>query len=151
MRISLSTALLLGLLLALSAGNVFASEAATDLRFDEMLRRPAGPRGVEFSAKLMAAEGQQVRIAGFMVHEDQAKPGRFLLAPVPLEQSDDESSDLPVSVVTVLLDPAQAQRIVHAAHGPITLEGRLEVGRREAADGSVSWLRLQLAPDALAP
>ena len=124
----------------------------TDLRFDEIVRQPIGARGIEFSDKLLAAQGQSVRISGYMVHQEAAEPGRFLLAPRPImlsEHADGLASDLPINTITVMLDPSQAQRVVVPINGPVTLSGLLQVGRNEAADGSVSWLRLQLAPDAL--
>ena len=52
--------------------------------------------------------------------------------------------------MTVLLDASQRERIVAHAPGLVTLTGRLELGRAEAADGRVSWVRLHLPPQALA-
>ncbi len=131
-----------------------ADASFIELKFDELVRQPIGPRGIEFSSKLLSAQGQAVRMAGYMVHQDAAEPGRFLLAPRPVmlsEEADGLASDLPITTVLVLLDPSQAGRIVTPVNGPLTLTGLLRVGRLELADGSVSWLRLQLAPDALQP
>jgi len=141
------------LLLALLAGTAQAADTI-ELKFDELVRQPIGSRGIEFSDKLLAAQGQRVRMAGYMVHQEAAEPGRFRLAPRPImlsEEADGLASDLPITIVLVMLDPSQAQRIVTPVNGPIQLTGLLHVGRSEAADGSVSWLRLQLAPDALQP
>ncbi len=124
------------------------------LRFADFFTQPIGPRGVEPSAKLLATSGQTVQLSGFMVQQEQPSAGRFLFAPRPVslsEHADGDADDLPVSTVTVLLPPAQRDRaLVHQA-GPITLTGRLDWGRQEGEGGRVSWLRLQLAPDALAP
>ncbi|MBV8503900.1 MAG: hypothetical protein JO006_19540 [Paucibacter sp.] len=147
MRRALPAVFFLASLLALPAGAVRAD--TVELRFDELIRKPVGPRGLEFSDKLLGAQGRQVRIAGYMVREETPRAGSFRLAPQPVGEDDDESSDLPASTFTVLLDPAQSQRFVLNPKGLITIEGRLEVGRQEAPDGRVSWLRLQLAPDAL--
>ncbi len=141
------------LVLALLAGQARSADVV-ELKFDELVRQPIGARGIEFSDKLLHAQGRRVRIAGFMVHQEAAEPGRFLLSPTPVmlsEQADGLASDLPITTFTVLLDPSQAQRIVMPVNGPIALTGVLQIGRNEAADGSVSWLRLQLAPDALQP
>ena len=66
------------------------------------------------------------------------------------EHADGDADDLPPTAVMVLLDASQRDRIVAHAPGAVTLTGRLEVGRAEAADGRVSWVRLYLPPQALA-
>ena len=48
----------------------------------------------------------------------------------------------------VLLDPAQNQMSVPHVPGLVRVSGVLGVGRHEAADGRVSWVRLQLSPEA---
>ena len=141
------------LVLALSMSAAHAAEPV-ELKFDELVHQPVGPRGIEFSDKVLAARGQLVRIAGYMVRQEVAEAGRFLLAPQPValsEHADGPANDLPITTFTVLLAPSQAQRIVAPVAGRIELVGRLQMGRSEAVDGSVSWLRLQLAPDALLP
>jgi hypothetical protein len=89
-----------------------------------------------------------------MVAREQPLAGRFLLTPRPVrlsEHADGEADDLPPATVTVLLDPSQGQRLVSQRTGPIALTGHMQVGRHEEADGRVSWFRLQLDADALAP
>jgi hypothetical protein len=142
------------LLLALCAGAAFAqAEAPIELPFSAFFRQPVGPRGLEFSDALRAADGRPVRLVGYVVVDEHAEPGRFLLAPRPLrrsEHADGPADDLPPSTVTVLLDASQRTRIVAAPPGPVALTGTLSVGREEDAEGRVSWLRLHLAPQALA-
>ena len=136
-----------------AAADPAAGDAPLPLDFHRVFRMPVGPHGLEFSEALQAADGRQVRLVGFMVNREQPVPGRFQLASRPVrlsEQADGEADDLPPQTVTVLLDAAQRDRVVAFRPGPLALTGRLSVGRAEEAAGRVSWLRLQLAPDALA-
>ena len=48
----------------------------------------------------------------------------------------------------VYLDPRQQAWVVPHVRGLIAVSGTLSVGRREEGDGRVSWVRLQLDPDA---
>lgn len=129
-----------------------ADEPPIELAFGEFFVQPIGPRGLEPTARLRAAQGREVRLVGFMVQREHAQPGRFLLAPRPIamaEHADGEADDLPAATVTVLLPEAQrAGRVAHRA-GPVALTGRLDYGPAEDESGRVSWLRLRLTPDAL--
>lgn len=127
------------------------TRASTELRFRDFFRTPIGPQGVEFSDTLKKAHGTQVRLTGYMVQQEQATPGRFLLTPRPVqmaEQADGEADDLPAATVTVYLDPSQQDWAVPHVHGLIEVSGQLLVGRHESPDGRIAWVRLQLAPDA---
>ena len=62
-----------------------------------------------------------------------------------------QADDLPAATVTVVLPEAQRERLVAHQPCPIALTGRLEFGPAEDESGRVSWLRLHLTPDALAP
>lgn len=129
------------------------AERPVELNFSDFFAQPIGPRGLEPSAQLLAARDREVRLVGFMVQREHAQPGRFLLAPRPVsmaEHADGEADDLPASAVTVLLPDAQRDRIVAHQHGPVALTGRLEYGPAEDETGRVSWLRLRLAPEAMA-
>jgi hypothetical protein len=157
------TATALSLALAV-ASTLFAAQAPAqepvpsqappikELRFQDFLRKPMGVKGVELSEALQQANGQEVRIVGYMVQQEVASPGRFLLTPQPVQMSqhaDGEADDLPANAVLVVLDPSQQDWSVAHARGLIAVQGRLRVGRQEATDGRVSWIRLHLAPDAL--
>lgn len=127
--------------------------APVELRFTDFFVQPIGPRGLEPSARLLAAHGQTVQLTGFMVRREQPQAGSFLLTPVPItmaEHADGEADDLPPSAVTVVLATGQRDRLVAFRPGPMTLTGRLEFGAAEDATGRVSWVRLHLAPAALA-
>ncbi|NCT82920.1 MAG: hypothetical protein GXC94_07240 [Comamonadaceae bacterium] len=142
-------------LLALTglAATAHAGEAPLALGFGDFFVQPAGPRGLQPTPRLLAASGREVRLVGFMVQREQAQPGRFLLTPRPVsmaEHADGEADDLPAATVTVLLPEGQRDRVVAHRAGPLALSGRLEYGPAEDETGRVSWLRLHLAPDALA-
>jgi hypothetical protein len=153
--------LLVGMLLPLAACSFPALgsagpdpiETPVELPFDAFFARPIGPRGLEPSQRLQAANGHRVHLRGYMVAREQAMPGSFLLTPRPArlsEHADGDADDLPPATVTVLLHPSQRERIVAAQAGLLALTGRFQLGRAEDADGRVSWFRLQLEPDALA-
>ncbi|MBO9685820.1 MAG: hypothetical protein J7598_04345 [Mitsuaria chitosanitabida] len=129
-----------------------AAAAALDLKFSQFFKTPIGPAGLALSDALRGADGRQVRLVGYMVAQEDAKPGRFWFTPRPVrmsEHADGEADDLPASTVTVLLDPAQKERLVAHRDGLVVLTGTLSVGRFEDETGRVSWVRLQLAPGAL--
>lgn len=138
---------------ALSLLPLVAPAAPVELSFSDFFVQPIGPRGLEPTAKLKAAAGQEVRLVGFMVQREQAQAGRFLFTPRPVamaEHADGEADDLPASTVTVLLPESQRDRVVAHQPGPLALTGRLEFGPAEDETGRVSWIRLQLPPQALA-
>jgi hypothetical protein len=133
-------------------GNGPVTDSIADLDFASFYRRPVGPAGLQFSDRLRALDGRQVRLVGHMVVQEAAVPGRFLLSPVPMrlsEHADGDAVDLPPSTVTVMLDPTHADRRIHPLPGALALIGRLDLGRQEGPDGKVSWIRLHLAPEAL--
>lgn len=126
--------------------------APMELKFSQFFKSPIGPAGLELSEALRGADGRAVRLVGYMVAQEQAKPGRFWLTPRPVrmsEHADGEADDLPAATVTVLLDPAQRERLVAHRDGLVVLTGTLSVGRVEDETGRVSWIRLQLPPGAL--
>ena len=132
---------------------VARADAPLELAFTDFFVQPIGPRGLVPTARLLAAQGREVRLVGFMVQREQAQPGRFLLTPRPVamaEHADGEADDLPAATVTVLLPEAQRAGVVAHQAGPLALTGRLEYGPAEDETGRVSWLRLRIAPQALA-
>jgi hypothetical protein len=147
-------------LLAVATAGVQAQSSSTPpsndaqrIAFADFYRQPIGARGLETSDTLRRAEGRLVTLTGYIVAQEEPSAGRFLLTPRPVrmsEHADGDADDLPPSTVTVLLDASQRERIVAHSTGPVTLTGRLELGRAEAADGRVSWVRLHLPPQALA-
>jgi hypothetical protein len=121
-----------------------------ELRFSDFFQMPIGPRGMAMSEALRQADGSSVRLVGYMVQQEIAQPGRFMLTPRPVQMSehaDGEADDLPAATVMVYLAPSQQGWKLAHAHGLLELRGTLSVGRFEEADGRVSWVRLQLAPE----
>lgn len=144
---------LIGAACLLTSPRARAADAPLALGFGDFFVQPLGPRGLQPTAKLLAANGQEVRIVGFMVQRELPQAGQFFLTPRPVsmaEHADGEADDLPASTVTVVLPEAQRGRFVAHQAGPIALAGRLAWGPAEDATGRVSWIRLHLAPDALA-
>ena len=137
---------------ATTSTSAVPAAASMDLKFAQFFKTPIGPAGLELSDALRGADGRQVRMVGYMVAQEDAKPGRFWFTPRPVrmsEHADGEADDLPAATVTVLLDPAQKERLVAHRAGLVVLTGTLSVGRVEDESGRVSWVRLQLPAGAL--
>lgn len=123
-----------------------------DLSFKEFFKLPAGPRGLEPTAKLTGLDGKRVRIAGYIVKQEQPSAGRFILAPMPVtlaEVADGPADDLPAAVLFVHLDAADSNHVVRFQTRPVILTGVLEIGAREEPNGRVSGVRLRLDPQAM--
>lgn len=122
------------------------------LSFKDFFKFPVSARGLEISPQLQQADGKPVRLIGYMVkQENGSQPGQFLLTPRPVQMSehaDGDADDLPPATVLVKLAPEQSTWLVPHARGLIELQGTLSVGRQEAADGRVTWVQLQLNPEA---
>jgi hypothetical protein len=122
------------------------------LRFQDFFKFPVGPRGLELNPALQQNSGKQVLLNGYMVQqENSSKPGQFFLTSRPVqmsEHSDGDADDLPPATVLVKLAPEQADWAIPHTRGLIQLQGMLTVGRQEASDGRVTWVQMQLSPDA---
>lgn len=122
------------------------------LRFSDFFKFPVGPRGLEINPALRQAAGTQVLLTGYMVQQENgSKPGQFFFTPRPVQMSehaDGDADDLPPATVLVTLSPEQSEWLVPHTRGLIQLQGRLSVGRQEASDGRVTWVQLQLNPEA---
>ncbi len=138
---------------ALASQTVAGAQAnAQLLPFKDFFKFPVAARGLEISPQLQQADGKPVRLVGYMVkQENGSQPGQFLLTPRPVQMSehaDGDADDLPPATVLVKLAPEQSTWLVPHARGLIELQGTLSVGRQEAADGRVTWVQLQLNPEA---
>ena len=132
--------------------SIRVARQVTELRFRDFFRLPVGPTGLDISDTLRQADGQTVRLVGYMVQQENPVPGRFMLAPRPVQMSehaDGEADDLPPAMVMVYLDRAQRDWAVPHVRGLVSVSGRLSVSRVEELDGRVSWVRLQLDPDSV--
>jgi hypothetical protein len=127
------------------------AQATVDLAFRDFYAQPIGANGPQITDALRSANGQTVRLVGFMVQQELPQPGRFMLSPRPVQMSehaDGDADDLPLALATVYLDTEQQDWVVPYTRGLIALTGQLEVGRFEESDGRVSWVRLRLPAQA---
>jgi hypothetical protein len=117
----------------------------------EFFQFPVGPKGLQISSSLREAQGKRVSMQGYVVQQEVAAPGQFLLTPRPVQMSqhaDGEADDLPPSTVAVSLPAEQQDWIVAYTRGLVEVVGVLDVGRQEGPDGRVTWVRLQLDSEA---
>ena len=125
--------------------------ASVRLRMTEFFQFPVGPQGLQISPSLREAQGKRVSLQGYVVQQEVAAPGQFLLTPRPVQMSqhaDGEADDLPPSTVAVSLPAEQQDWIVAYTRGLVEVVGVLDVGRQEGPDGRVTWVRLQLDSEA---
>ncbi len=123
------------------------ADGVTELKFGEMFKMPVGPKGLEPSDKLLSLVGKPVRMVGFVAHAEEVTPGMLVLTPMPLTLGDEDeklADDLPPTAVFVHLSPAYASQAVPNFVGLIRIEGRLELGSSQEADGHASTTRLVL-------
>jgi hypothetical protein len=107
------------------------------------------PRELKPSAKLLALNGQRVRIIGFMAHLEEPIRGAFYLCPQPTACAEGGAGtgDLPASAVQVIL-PGAPDRTLPFTPRALEVAGRLELGPRTEAEGQVSSIRIFLDPPA---
>ena len=125
-------------------------KGVTELKFNEFFVTPVGPRGLELTDKLRQLDGQRVRILGYMVRQEEAPTGSFLLAPLPAQVHEHENGladDLPASTLHVF-SPSHREEAVPYTPQLLLLTGTLSVGNRTGADGRISTVRLTLDPTA---
>ena len=124
-----------------------APPGVTDLAFAEFFG-PIGDRGLEYSDKLRALTGRRVRLAGFMVREQERAPGLFRFAgwPVVVENSTLCSvDDTPPNVAYVIVPTSGPNALLPPWRpGRLELIGTLEFGPRTEPDGRNSFVRLVL-------
>ncbi len=138
---------LLALLASVSAAQ--AQSAVIDVKFRDFFASPIGPRGLQISQALRAADGERVRLTGYMVMQEDAPRGRFFLTPLPIrmsEHADGEADDLPPATVAVEMPASDSALPLPHTAGLLQLTGVLRVGRHELPDGRVVWVRLLLDP-----
>jgi hypothetical protein len=122
------------------------AQSVEDLKFSEFFKLPIGSRGLEITQRLTALDGKKVRIKGYMVQQESAKPGYFMLTPFPAKTSEDDDSmadDLPPSTVFVHVHSYAGKLIAHRP-GLLEFTGHLSVGPKEESDTRVSSVRLML-------
>ena len=134
---------------AATSANASAAAAPAELRFRDFFRYPIGPAGLEITDVLRAADGQRVRLTGYMVAQEGLLRGHLFLTPVPVtmsEPADGDADDLPAATVLVQMPEVDRDLPLLPARGLLQLTGTLRVGRHEMADGRIVWVRLLLEP-----
>jgi len=137
--------------MAQSAVQQGAQADSLRLRMTEFFQSPVGPKGLQISPSLRDAQGKKISIQGYVVQQEVAASGQFLLTPRPIQMSqhaDGEADDLPPSTVLVVLPAEQRDWMVAYTRGLVEVVGVLDVGRQEGPDGRVTWVRLQLDSEA---
>jgi len=120
---------------------------ATELKLNEFYKFPVGPKGLEPSAKLLSLNNQRVHITGYMVEEEDATKGLFMIAPLPVslsEKEDGPADDLPAATVFVHVPAADQNKIITYRPGLWELTGILQLGNQDEANGRMSYTRLIL-------
>lgn len=119
----------------------------TELKFRDMFKLPVGPRGLEPNSTLFALDGKRVRMIGYMVQQEPLPTSSFLLAPLPVQISDEDeplADDLPPSTVSVIVPGAETKSI-RSLPGLIQITGVLHVGAQtDVASGRVSSAQITL-------
>ncbi|MDT9001144.1 hypothetical protein RQP53_17835 [Paucibacter sp. APW11] len=136
-------------LLANSAPLEPPSATPQELKFRDFFKLPIGPAGLEPTARLLALDGQTVRLLAYIVRQnaEDAIPGLVLLAPLPVTLGDEDeryADDLPASVVYAHLPAEYAAHPLPHRPGLVAVSGRLELGSAAEADGRRSAVRLFL-------
>ena len=109
-----------------------------ELKFQEMFQMPVGPKGIQASERLLSLDGQRVRMVGFMVRSSGPRSTAFILAPMPVEISDEdeaEADDIPFNAVLVKLSTPATQSIPNL-DGLLKVSGVLHVANVEDPDSS---------------
>jgi len=130
-----------------AAKPIAITQAANELQFNEFYKNPVGPYGLEPTSKLLSLNGKRVHIQGHMTQEEQPTPGIFILAALPVnipEKEDGPSDDLPGATVFVHMPADDANKTLAYRTGLWDLQGILQLGPKEEANGRVSYVRLLL-------
>lgn len=117
------------------------THAQSKLEFSEMYGRIT-VRGIEFSPKLVALQGQQVVMEGWMAPPLKPKLDFFVLTRTPLSSCPfcTTAADWPPDIVLVIMP---AGRDAEATTRRLRVTGRLEIGVKEdQTTGFVSLVRL---------
>jgi hypothetical protein len=118
------------------------------LKFAELFKRPAGPRGLEPGPRVMSLAGARVRVVGYAARSTEPLPQLAILAPLPVTLGDEDESyadDLPAGVIYVHYPRSDAAGLAHTVErcaGPTSVAGLLEVGPQHEADGRISFVRV---------
>ncbi len=112
--------------------------------FGKVFKRPAGPKGLEYTEEARVLDGKKVRMSGYMVRHWHEDASVFLFTEHPMVLNVAEyglADDLPPDAVHVIQEvlPGRAPDWVRQE---LVVMGRLELGPRQEQDGRVSQVRL---------
>ena len=113
----------------------------------DLIKRPVGPEGLEFSDHVKALEGQRIKVTGFMIHTDWADRTTFMLADYPSNVSEREfgaCDDLPPMQLFVKTPPGKETGF---QRGVLQLVGTLRLGPADEPYDRRSFIRLEVDPD----
>jgi hypothetical protein len=108
--------------------------------------RPASTK-LQPSDRLLALDGQRVRIHGFMAGMEQGPLGAFYLAsrPVNCDEGGAGTGDLPPDAVLIVVPWSGGAEIPFVA-GPLEVVGVLHLGAATRSDGAPARIRIVLDP-----
>lgn len=131
----------LALVTAPTSGAAPSGVAPASLAFDELLVVRNGT--AELSPRARALAGKRVRIRGLLVVFEERVTDGFWIAPhaVFQDESGAGSGDLPPASVWVLA-PGPVVRALPPDSIPLEVVGRLELGRKDDAEGRPSRVRI---------
>jgi hypothetical protein len=115
------------------------------VQFAGLFVTPAGPKGLEYTANIVAFKGQPVRMTGFMVRHVNKDPAVFMLTEYPVSTMEHEYGivdSVPPNVVHVLV-PEQEDCGTTWQPYAVTVYGRVELDRRAETDGRISYIRIR--------
>lgn len=120
-------------------------ESYAPMTFGDLYVTPAGPKGLEYTTRLKALEGQRVRMTGFMVRIVNQDPDVFMFSDRPVSTHSCQIGGIPDVPVTVVHAILAAKPGCGTAWQPyaVTVFGRLELGGREEKDGRYSYIRIR--------
>jgi len=124
--------------------DVLNLEAYTPLKFEEIFVTPAGPKGLEYTAKANELKGKRVRMDGFMVKHFNDDPQLFMFTALPTSHNSVEyglADSLPVSLVHVVMQVRPGDAPIWTPRR-LTVAGTLELGSRQEMDSRISHVRL---------
>lgn len=123
----------------------YEDSSSVGLKFEEIFVMPAGPKGLEYTAKARALAGKRVALTGFMLRNDNIDPAIFFFCETQHaydEREEGLADSLPPSMIQVIL-PVKKNRAPAWRQEKLTLYGTLELGPRQEQSGRVSHVRLQ--------
>lgn len=106
---------------------------------------PAGPKGLEYSARATSLKGKKIRVTGFMVKHYNTDPTVFLFSETPRlynEREEGLADSLPPGTLHVIVQVREGDAPAWRRE-KMTLYGTMELGGRQEQSGRISHVRLK--------